>query len=89
MKLVVRTFIFHILCIIIFALLYSTLAEDFHIMEEDKKDLIDFLLLSTTIQSGIGMSDLYPLSYYSKIVVMIQQLIMLFTNIITLYIFTL
>ena len=58
-------------------------------MNEDKKDLIDFLLLSTTIQSGIGMSDLYPLSYYSKIVVMIQQLIMLFTNIITLYIFTL
>ena len=58
-------------------------------MNEDKKDLIDFLLLSTTIQSGIGMSDLYPLSYYSKIVVMIQQLIMLFTNIITLYIFPL
>jgi hypothetical protein len=89
MKLVVRTFIFHILCIIIFAFIYTKLSEDFHVMNEDKKDLIDFLLLSTTIQSGIGMSDLYPLSYYSKIVVMIQQLIMLFTNIITLYIFTL
>lgn len=89
MKLVVRTFIFHILCIIIFAFIYTKLSEDFHVMNEDKKDFIDFLLLSTTIQSGIGMSDLYPLSYYSKIVVMIQQLIMLFTNIITLYIFTL
>ena len=89
MKLVIRTFLFHILCILIFALIYSTLGEDFHIMEVDRKGFLDFLLLSTTIQAGVGISDLYPLSYYSKIVIIIQQMLMLFTHVITLYIFTL
>ena len=89
MKLVIRTVVFHILCIIVFALIYLSLSEQFHVMEEDKKSMIDFLLLSTTIQSGVGISDLYPLSYYSKIVVIIQQMLMLFTHVITLYIFTL
>ncbi len=90
MKLVIRAMIFHILCIIIFALIYLTLDEGFHVTEQhDKKGVVDYLLLSTTIQSGVGISDLYPLSYYSKVAVIIQQMLMLFTHIITLYIFTL
>lgn len=90
MKLVVRAFIFHMLCIIVFAIIYSNLNEDFHVTEEDdKKGFIDFILLSTTIQSGVGISDIYPLSYFSKITVIIQEMLMLFTHIITLYIFTL
>ena len=90
MKLVIRAFIFHIFCIIVFALIYSKLSEQFHLMEyEDKKGFIDFFLLSTTIQAGVGISDLYPLSYYTKIVVIIQQMLMLFTHVITLYFFTL
>lgn len=89
MKLVIRTVVFHILCIIIFALIYSQFSEQFHVTENDKKSLVDFFLLSTTIQAGVGISDLYPLSYYTKIVVIIQQMLMLFTHVITLYIFTL
>jgi hypothetical protein len=89
MKLVIRTVVFHILCIIFFALIYSQFSEQFHVTEHDKKSLVDFFLLSTTIQAGVGTSDLYPLSYYTKIVVIIQQMLMLFTHVITLYIFTL
>jgi hypothetical protein len=90
MKLVVRALIFHILCIIIFSIIYFNLDEGFHLTEEhDKRGVIDYLLLSTTIQAGVGISYLYPLSYYSKIAVIIQQMLMLFTHIITLYIFTL
>jgi hypothetical protein len=90
MKLVIRTFVFHILCIIVFAMIYLSLSEDFHVIEkDDRKTFIDFILLSTTIQSGVGISDIYPLSYYSKITMTIQQLLMLFTHVITLYIFTL
>ena len=89
MKLVIRTVVFHILCIVIFALIYSNLSDQFHVMDQDKKSLIDFFLLSTTIQAGVGTSDLYPLSYYTKIVVIIQQMLMLITHVITLYIFTL
>jgi len=90
MKLVIRALIFHILCIIVFAIIYTRLNEGFHLTEpHDKKGFVDFILLSTTIQAGVGISDLYPLSYYSKIAVIIQQMLMLFTNVITLYIFTL
>jgi hypothetical protein len=89
MKLVIRTVVFHILCIIFFALIYSQLSGQFHVRDEDKKSLVDFFLLSTTIQAGVGISDLYPLSYYTKIVVIIQQMLMLFTHVITFYIFTL
>jgi len=90
MKLVIRTFVFHILCIVVFAMIYLSLSEDFHVIEQDDtKTFIDFILLSTTIQSGVGISDIYPLSYYSKVTVIIQQMLMLFTHVITLYIFTL
>jgi hypothetical protein len=90
MKLVIRALIFHILCIIIFSIVYFNLDEGFHLTdEEDKKGFIDYILLSTTIQAGVGISDLYPLSYYSKITVIIQQMLMLCTHVVTLYIFTL
>lgn len=89
MKLVIRTFVVHILCIIVFALIYSNISEEFHFIDKDKKSFVDYILLSTTIQAGVGISQLYPLSLYSKIVLITQQLFMLFTHIITLYIFTL
>jgi hypothetical protein len=88
MKLVIRAVVFHIFCIIVFAFTYSNFSEQFHFMDEDKKSLLNFFLLSTTIQSGLGIT-LYPLSYYTKILVMIQQMLMIFTHVITLYIFTL
>ena len=93
MKLVIRTFIFHILCIIIFALIYSYLSSHFDSNSEDKNNkyisFIDFILLSTTIQAGVGASVLYPISFISKVTLIIQQFIMILTNVITLYIFTL
>ena len=89
MKLLIRSFVVHILCIIVFAIIYSNISEEFHFMDKDKKSFVDYILLSTTIQAGVGISQLYPLSFYSKIVLITQQLLMLFTHIITLYIFTL
>ena len=89
MNLLIRTFIFHILCIITFALIYFNISEEFSIIEKDKNTFVDFLLLSTTIQAGVGITDLYPSSYYSKVLVIIQQIVMLLANIITIYLFTL
>ena len=89
MKLVIRTVFFHILCIIVFAIVYSSLSEQFYVTEHDKISILDFLLLSTSIQSGVGITKVYPLSSYSKIIVIVQQMLMLFTHVITLYIFTL
>jgi len=49
MKLLIRSFIVHILCIIVFALIYSNISEEFHFMDKDKKSFVDYILLSTTI----------------------------------------
>lgn len=93
MKIVIRTVLFHILCIIFFALIYLYLSEHFQSTNREKNikynNFIDFLLLSTTIQAGVGISDLYPVSFYSKIVLMIQEVLLILTHLITLYIFTL
>lgn len=89
MKIVIRTVLFHILCILIFALLYFYFKDNFqHNMKEDFT-ILDYFLLSTTIQSGVGMSEIYPISFYGKIIMIIQQIAMIMTNVFTIYLFTL
>ena len=88
MKLAIRSVVFHMLCIFIFAIIYLYFSTHF-VSNNGDKDFIDFLLLSTTIQAGVGVTDLYPISYYSKVTMIAQQIIMLTTHVFTLYIFTL
>jgi len=98
MKIVLRTLVFHFVCIILFAFLYKHLAIHFardknkniniNKMNVTSDDMIDYLLLSVTIQAGIGFSDLYPVSHLSKVVLMIHQFIVISTHVFTLYIFT-
>lgn len=89
MKIVIRTAVFHLLCILIFALIYLYLSEHFQSDQTKNDSFTDFLLLSTTVQAGVGVSELYPISFYSKLVLIIQQVLLIFTHLITLYIFTL
>lgn len=95
MKIVIRTAVFHLLCILIFALIYLYLSEHFQTdnnnnnNERKHNKFTDFLLLSTTVQAGVGVSELYPITFYSKIVLIVQQILLIFTHLITLYIFTL
>ena len=92
MKLVLRTLVFHFLCIMFFACLYRHLSIHF---ENDKTrnsivniSMIDYLTLSVTIQAGIGFSDLYPISHLGKLLLMIHQFVVISTHVFTLYIFT-
>lgn len=90
MKLVLRTLLFHLICIITFGIIYWMLARDFtFISNKTNPKLIDCLFLSTTIQAGVGLSDLNPDTVLTKLILMIQQFIMISTNIFLLYIFTL
>jgi hypothetical protein len=88
MKIVIRTVIFHFLCIAGFGITYFYLKDDFSEKEEADLEIIDYMLLSTTIQAGVGVSDLYPTSFYGKLTMIIQQLLMICTHIFTIYIFT-
>ena len=102
MKIVIRTVVFHVICILLFALLYSTFAQDFGSLDDElynensnrnrrkeKRGFLDFLLLSTTIQAGVGISEFFPSSSFTKIIMIIQQMIMISTHVFTLYFFTL
>jgi len=90
MKLVFRTALLHIASIIFFALIYLYYKDDFQsALNKDYKSFINCLNLSVTLQAGVGSSDLVPITYISKFIVMLQQLLLIFTHIFTLYIFTL
>jgi hypothetical protein len=89
MKLVIRTVFFHILCIFTFALLYNNFKDHFQRQIKEEFTFLDYFLLSTTIQAGVGISDIYPISFYGKIIMIIQQFIMIMTHVFTLYIFNL
>jgi len=101
MKIVIRTVVFHVICILLFALLYSTFSQDFGSLDDElynensrnrrkeKRGFLDFLLLSTTIQAGVGISEFFPSSSFTKIIMIIQQMIMISTHVFTLYFFTL
>jgi hypothetical protein len=98
MKLVFRTLVFHIFCIVLFALIYLSLDKHFLPLNEDihrfnlddyYRQVLDYFLLSTSIQTSIGLTNLYPVSPLAKIMLMLHELIMVSTHLFTLYIFTL
>jgi len=90
MKIVIRTVFFHFLCILVFAIFYYNFKDHFQRnIKEEKFSLMDYILLSTTIQAGVGLTDIYPISFYGKIIMIIQQVIMIMTHVFTLYIFNL
>ena len=89
MKLVFRTVFFHILCILIFSVLYYYFKEDFEPHVKEEFTILDYIFLSTTIQSGVGLTDIYPIHFNGKLVMIIQQLILITSHVFTLYVFNL
>ena len=89
MKIVFRTVCFHLLCIIVFSFLYFGNKHGFQSFDNKNVSYLDYFLLSTTIQAGVGISSVYPIYSYGKIIMIIQQFIMIMTHVFTLYVFTL
>ncbi len=77
------------LCILFFAYYYYYLKDHYQRQIKEEITFLDYFLLSTTIQAGVGISDIYPISFYGKIIMIIQQFIMIMTSVFTLYIFNL
>ena len=90
MKIAIRTLFFHFLCITVFGIFYYNYQSHFqHTATQERKSILDYILLSTTIQAGVGISDIYPITNVGKIVMILQQLIMILTHVFTLYFFNL
>lgn len=88
MKIVIVTIFFHLLCIIFFTIIYIYLKKDFiknnSLLKNDVK-LIDIIMFSTTIQAGVGLTNLLPTSFYSKLLIITQQMIMICSNVFVIY----
>ena len=88
MKILIRTLVFHFVCILMFSLLYLNIASDMASKDSSQVNFLDCLLLSTTIQAGVGFTNLSVNSSLGKLIMMLQQLILISTHAFTLYIFT-
>jgi len=97
MKLVFRTVVFHIICILMFALLYSNFSDSAYeqLGSEDsnqktkKRTFLDYLLFSTSIQASIGIAEFFPHTTITKLILICQQLVVISTHVFTIYILTL
>ena len=86
MNIAIRTLCFHFICILIFGLIYYNIHSDFeHKGQQQRESFLDYILLSTTIQASVGISDIYPITNISKFVMIFQQMLMIMTHVFTLY----
>lgn len=92
MRQVFQTFLFQIVSILIFGSLYWIYSDDFslNIKNKNKNDLrvLDCFFTSVTVQAGVGYSILNPETNRAVTLLMVQQLIMVFANILMLYFFS-
>ena len=88
MKLVIRTVVFHIFCVAIFSYLYFIHKKEYNDKDAPKIEYLDCLLLSTSIQAGVGLNVFDALSTMAKVIMLFQCVILLTTHVFTIYIFT-
>ena len=93
MRRVVKTLAIHLFCIIFFAFFYYYFSTHFvnnkrYNYKSNIDTIIDFFLFSTTIQAGVGISEVLPISAYGKLLMILQQLIMISISVLTIYSFT-
>ena len=87
MKLFLRTVFFHFLCIIFFASMYYNYKEQLQHRYNEEITIYDYILLSTTIQAGIGISNIFPVTTFSKLIMITQHLLLIMTHVFTIYVF--
>ena len=94
MKAVIQTVAFQLICVLIFGYVYWIYIDDFvpatisNQKKEKKGDLIDCFYTSITIQSGVGYNGLDPVTNRAKLILMLQQFIMICANALIFYLFS-
>ena len=80
-----RTFILNIILITIFAVIYLYISSDFILTygRGHKINFVDCLLTSTSIQAGVGITNLMPLTNLSKMAMIIHQILMITTHLLS------
>lgn len=75
----IRTFVLNISFIFIFAIIYLHISNDFVLTNGKNQEInfIDCLLTSTSIQAGVGITNIMPLTNLSKLMMIIHQICMI------------
>jgi hypothetical protein len=89
MKLIFAGVLLNLFLVLIFGLVYWQYSSEFT-RDVDKNRLVvgnlfDFFYLSITIQAGVGYLGLIPISDLGKLLLMIQQICMIMSNVIVVY----
>jgi len=85
MKIAIRTVCFHFFCIIVFTFLYKYASIELKDSEKRMDSFIDYLYLSVAIQSGTGFSQVIPKNDTGRILIIIQELMLICTHVFTIY----
>jgi len=95
MKAVIQTVAFQLICVVIFGDVYWIFIDDFvpatissNQKEEKKGNFIDCFYTSVTIQAGVGYNGLDPVTNRAKLILMLQQFIMICANALIFYLFS-
>jgi hypothetical protein len=90
MKFIYAGVLLNLVLVLIFGLVYWQYGNEFSRQIDKNRhnvsgNLFDFFYLSITIQAGVGYLGLIPISDLGKLLLMIQQLCMITSNIIVVY----
>lgn len=87
MRILLNSLVFHLICLIIFTFIYYSLPTGNFRMPNNSKELLllDYFNLSTTIQAGVGITQIIPTTYLSQTLMSLQQLLLITGNITILY----
>ena len=92
MRSVVYTVIFQLISIIVFGFVYWKFRKEFtsNIVKNPKYkiEVLDCFYTSVTVQSGVGYSILDPTTDDAKLILMLQQFLMITSNVLLLYFFS-
>ena len=86
---IISTFFFHIFFALLFSLVYYKIGSTGFELTSSKTNVakyIDYLALSTTVQAGVGISNLNPKTELSSLVLTIQQFFLIATNVFIVYV---
>ena len=94
MIVVIQSVIFQLSCVVLFTILYFFNRDEFRLsLKYSNKnnlelDIFDCLYTSVTIQAGVGYNGMEPKTAKGKVIIILQQLIMICSTMLIFYIFT-
>lgn len=87
MRIILNSLIFHLTSLTIFMFIYYSLPIGNFRIPNSNKDLLllDFFNLSTTVQAGVGITQILPTTYLAQTLMSVQQMLLITGNITILY----